>query len=93
MAISLIIATYFLAIFLLNYFQVDFILIGVFRELLTIPMLLAQLVFLIIGLIVLIKGQHPRLKHLNIISILTLATSSLLTIGSFFKKPAGLILF
>ena len=84
LAISLIIATYFLTVFLLNYFQVDLILIGVFIELLTIPMMLGQLVFLIIGLIILIRGKNSRLRHLTIISVLVLAISSLLTIWSFF---------
>lgn len=84
LAISLIIITYFSAIFLLNYFQIDFTLIGALRELLTIPMLLAQLIFLSIGLVILIRRKNSRLKYLTLISILLLATSSFLTIGSFF---------
>jgi len=39
------IVSYFLLIWHINYFQVDNVLIGVFRELLTIPFLLAIPVF------------------------------------------------
>ncbi len=84
LAISLIIATYFLTIFLLNFFQVDFTLIGVFREILTVPMLLGQLMFLVVGIIILVRKKESRLKYLTVMSVLLLATSSFLTIGSFF---------
>lgn len=42
---SLLLIAYFLALFLVNYFQLDFVLIGVFVELLTIPALLAVVVY------------------------------------------------
>ncbi|GAB5527938.1 MAG: hypothetical protein Roseis2KO_58100 [Roseivirga sp.] len=84
LAISLAIATYFLTIFLLNFFEVDFTLIGVFRELLTVPMLLGQLIFLVMGLAILVRRKESKRKYLTVMSILLLATSSLLTIGSFF---------
>lgn len=84
LTISVSIAIYFLSIFLLNFFEVDFTLIGVFRELLTIPMLVGQLIFLIMAIAVLVKRRESKLKHLTVMSILLLSTSSILTIGSFF---------
>jgi hypothetical protein len=84
LSISAIISTYFLAIFLLNFFQIDFVIIGVMRELFTVPMLLAQVVFLVMGFVILLSRKESRLKYLTIMSILLLATSSTLTISSFF---------
>ena len=75
------IVSYFILIWLINYYKIDFILIGVFRELLTIPFLIAQIVFLVIGIKYLIK--NPR-KPLTIISLLLLAICTIITIGSFF---------
>ena len=43
--ISMILIAYFIALFLVNYFQLDFVLIGVFVELLTIPALLAVVIY------------------------------------------------
>jgi hypothetical protein len=84
LAISLIIATYFLTIFLLNFFGIDFVFIGVLRELLTVPMLLGQIAFLVLGMVILIKRRESKLKYLTVMSLLLLMTSSVLTIGSFF---------
>lgn len=42
---SLLLIAYFLALFLVNYYQLDFVLIGVFVELLTIPALLAVVIY------------------------------------------------
>jgi hypothetical protein len=42
---SLLLITYFILLFLVNYFQLDFVLIGVFVELLTIPALLAVVIY------------------------------------------------
>ncbi|WP_339890096.1 hypothetical protein [uncultured Flavobacterium sp.] len=78
---NLIIVSYFGIIYILNYYKIDFVLIGVFSELLTIPFLIAQLVFLGIGIKHLFKNKK---EVLNIISLLLLATSSFITLRSFF---------
>lgn len=80
--INFIIVTYFAGLYLINLYNVDFVLVGVFRELLTIPFLLAQLLFLVLGTIFLITNKNRRL--LTTISLVLLAICSLLTIGSFF---------
>ena len=76
------IVLYFIIIYFINFYEIDFVLIGVFRELLTIPFLLAQIVFLIIGILFLIKNKK---NFLTFISVLALAICSLLVFGSFFK--------
>jgi len=81
--INFVIVTYFGLIYLLNFYKIDFVLIGVFRELLTIPFLLAQIVFLVLGIIHLIKHKT---HFLTIISIIILAICAFYTIGSFFYK-------
>ena len=79
--INFIIVSYFIVIYLLYYFKIDAHLIGVFRELLSIPFLIAQLVFLVIG----IKHLKHKPRHvLTLISILLLAICTVITIGSFF---------
>ena len=75
------IVSYFILIWLINYYKIDFVLIGVFREILTIPFLIAQIVFLVIGIKYLIKNQK---NFLIIISVLSLAICSIITIGTFF---------
>lgn len=75
------IVTFFILMWLINYYKIDFALIGVFRELLTIPFLIAQIVFLVIGITYLIKNQR---KLLTTISVLSLTICAILTIGSFF---------
>jgi hypothetical protein len=80
------IVSYFVLIWLINVYKIDIVLIGVFRELLTIPFLIAQIVFLVIGINFLIKNQR---NALTIISVLSLACCMLITVGSFsrsFKK-------
>ena len=72
---------YFILIWLINIYQIDFILVGVFRELFTIPFLLAQIVFLVIGIIYLMKNKKSLLFMLSVIA---LAICSIITIGSFF---------
>jgi hypothetical protein len=79
--INFVIVTYFGLIYLLNFYKIDFVLIGVFREILTIPFLLAQIVFLVLGIIHLIKHKT---HFLTIISIIGLAISAIYTIGWFF---------
>ena len=75
------IVSYFILIWLINFYKIDFVLIGVFREILTIPFLIAQIVFLAIGIKYLIKNQR---NILTIISVISLAISMIISIGSFF---------
>ena len=75
------IVSYFIVIWLINFYKIDFVLIGVFRELLTIPFLIAQIVFLVIGIKYLMKNKK---SFLLIISVLLLAICSIVTIGTFF---------
>jgi hypothetical protein len=56
--INFVIVTYFGLIYLLDFYKIDFILIGVFREILTIPFIGAQILFLALGIIRLIKHKH-----------------------------------
>ena len=79
--INFVIVFYFILLWLLNFYGIDFVLIGVFRELLTIPFLIAQIIFLIIGIKYLIKNER---NLLTVISVLILAICSFITIGSFF---------
>lgn len=78
---NFVIISYFILIWLIDFYKIDFVLIGVFREVLTIPFLIAQIVFLVIGIKYLINNKN---KILTIISILLLAICSIITIGSFF---------
>lgn len=75
------IISYFMLIWLINFYKIDYVLIGVFREMLTIPFLIAQIVFLVIGIKYLIKNKR---NILTIISVLSLAICMIITIGSFF---------
>jgi hypothetical protein len=79
--INLVIVSYFILIWLIYIYKIDFILVGVFREILTIPFLIAQIVFLIIGIKHLII--HPK-KLSTIISVLLFAVCAIITLGSFF---------
>ncbi len=79
--INFAIVSYFMMIWLIHFYKIDFILIGVFREILTIPFLIAQIVFLVIGIKHLIKNKR---NSLTIISVLFLAVCTIITIGSFF---------
>ena len=81
--INFVIVAYFSLLYLINFYKIDFVLIGVFRELLTIPFLLAQIVFLVLGIIHLIKYKT---NFLTIISIIGLTICAIYTIGSFFLK-------
>ena len=75
------IVLFFILIWLVNVYQIDFVLVGVFRELLTIPFLMAQIVFLVLGIIDLMKSKN---NLLFILSVIALAICSTITIGSFF---------
>lgn len=79
--INFIIVSYFGLLWLLYILEIDNQAIGVARELLTIPFLLAQLVFLVIGIRYLIKNSPPVLTR---VSVFALGICTLLTIGSFF---------
>lgn len=80
-SINFIIVSFFVLIYLLNYYKVEFVLIGFFRELLTIPFLIAELVFLVLGIQIILKN---KIHFLTLVSILVLAACSVVTIGSFF---------
>jgi hypothetical protein len=75
------IVTYFALLYVLNFFKIDFVLIGVLREVFTIPFLLAQLLFLVVGIIHLVRHKTYLL---TCISIMLLAINVIYTIGSFF---------
>ena len=75
------IVSFFILIFMLNYFKVEFALLDVYREIMTIPFLIAQIVFLIISINYILKNQK---NSLTILSVVALAISSFITIGSFF---------
>ena len=75
------IVSYFILLWLINFYKIDFVLIGVFREMLTIPFLIAQIVFLVVGIKYLIKNEKSPLIT---ISVLTLVICSFITIRSFF---------
>ncbi len=79
--INFVIVLFFALIYLLNYYEINVVLIGVFRELLTIPFLIAQLVFLVLGIQFILKN---KIHFLTLFSILLLASCSVVTIGSFF---------
>ena len=79
--INFVIIAYFCLIYVLNFYKIDFVLIGVFREMLTIPFLLAQILFLVLGITHLIKYKT---HFLTLISIIGLAINTIYTIGSFF---------
>ena len=79
--INFVIIAYFCLIYVLNFYKIDFVLIGVFREMLTIPFLLAQILFLVLGITHLIKYKT---HFLTLISIVGLAINAVYTIGSFF---------
>jgi hypothetical protein len=79
--LSFIISGYFLLIYFFNIYEIDAVLIGVFRELLTIPFLVAQIVFLFLGTRFLIK---KKFKTLTLLGVLLLMISSMYTFSSFF---------
>ncbi len=80
--INFIIVAYFIVLYFLKIFKVDFVLIGVFVELLTIPFLIAQVIFLVLGIKLFTKEEKPN--YLTIISIASLAICTIITFGSFF---------
>ncbi len=64
------IATYFTGIYIINKYCVDYVIIGVFRELLTIPFLIAQLFFVFLGLIFFLKKETKNLLFISSLCLL-----------------------
>ena len=81
--INLTIVLFFLLIYLINLYKIDLVLIGVIRELLTIPFLIAQIVFLTLSIKVLIKENKGE-YYLLVSSVVALAICAFFTLGSFF---------
>ena len=81
MRINFAIVFYFVLIYTFYVFQMDFVLIGVIQEMLTIPFLIAQVVFVVIGVHYVLN--HKK-KRLTIISLLALIVCSVVTVGTFF---------
>jgi hypothetical protein len=79
--INFIIVAYFSLLWLINLFKIEHVAIGFLAEMLTIPFLLAQIIFLFLGIRAII--QHKK-DILLIISVFLLFASAVLTIGSFF---------
>jgi len=75
------IVLYFALLYLLDSFKIDFVLIGVLRELLTIPFLILQVIFLFLSIRFVFKNNAKDF-WLNI-SIFTLAICTTITICSF----------
>ncbi len=73
---------YFAVIYALYYYQIEFVLIGVIREMLTLPLMITQLVLLFLGIGFLARGKRQSL--LFVASLVVLFICSALTIGSFF---------
>ena len=75
------IVAYFGLLYVLDFLKIDFVLIGVFREIFTIPFLLAQMLFLVLGIIHIVKHKI----HLSTsISIVLLAINAIYIVASFF---------
>lgn len=79
--INFTIVVYFIVLWLIGYYKIDTFLIRVFKELLTIPFLIAQLVFLVVGIKYVFSCQKDFIFTL---SLLLLAVCSVITVGSFF---------
>ncbi len=78
--VNLSIVAYFGLLYLLDFLKIDFVLLGVVREIFTIPFLLAQMLFLVLGIIHVVKHKT---HFLTIMSIILLAINAIYTIGSF----------
>ncbi len=81
--INFTIVSFFLLIYMINLYKIDHVLIGVFKELLIIPFLIAQIVFLTISIKVLIKDNKGE-YYLLVSSVIALAICTFFTLGSFF---------
>jgi hypothetical protein len=79
--VNFLIVIYFVIVYILYLYKVDVFFIGVLRELLSIPFLIAQIVFLVNGIVNFKKHQR---NVWFIISLVTLAVCTVITIGSFY---------
>ena len=79
--INFVIITYFILIWLAYVYKLDFVLIGVLIELVTIPLFIAQIVFLAISIKYLINNKTNKLLTMSVIS---LSICAIVTIGSLF---------
>lgn len=79
--INFIIVCYFLVLGLINLLEIDNPVVGMLREVLTIPFLLLQVYFLVIGIRFWVRNFTPFLTK---VSVVALAACTLFTIGSFF---------
>jgi hypothetical protein len=77
------IVIYFITLYLLNIYEVNSVIIGVFIELFTIPFLIAQVVFIVISCYYLVKKKNTTLWYK--FSLIALITCTVLTISSFFN--------
>jgi len=81
--VNFIIVFYFVIIYSLNFFNINYTIIGVFRELLTIPFLLLQLIFFVFGFYFLRKRENRNFW--TILSFLLLVLSTIFTFKDFFN--------
>ena len=79
--INFVIITYFMLIWLAYVYKLDFVLLGVLIELVTIPLFIAQIVFLAISIKYLINKKTNKLLTMSVIS---LSICAIVTIGSLF---------
>lgn len=79
--INFTIVLYFIVMYVLHMYQVDFVVVGFFKELLTIPFLIAQVVFVFAGIYFLIKH---KIRIGTLVSVIALVICAFYTIRSFF---------
>jgi hypothetical protein len=79
---SVIITSYFALVYLFYILEFEPVIVGVLRELLTIPFFIAQLFFLVMGMIMLLRNAVEK-KAPVITGVILLLTSTLLITGSF----------
>ena len=82
--INIIIVLYFGTMYLIKLFAFDFVLAGVLTNLLTIPFLIAEPIFLFLGISLLHKRQEK--SFFLIVSLILLLASFILSYGSLFIK-------
>jgi hypothetical protein len=75
------VVSYFILIGVANSYNINFVLFGIVKELFTIPFLVAQFVFLAIGIKYL---MYHQIDLLTLFSIISLAICAIITISSFF---------
>lgn len=84
--ISFAVVSYFGFVYLNRYyFKIDFVLLGVFQEMMLFPLMALQLVLLFLAIKNLITVQFS-LKAYSFLTVCILLTSSILTWGSFFVE-------